>query len=196
MVTSVWWLVSWWPGKQRLWSSDVTMSGGGGHGRITQQCQFVLGQHIHCCLLVNCIFQRNFCWFGTGWMGVHGTCSGAKLVEGVLTHCNALNSFQVEEQCSTEPGLCLVQSLRILSGTTTSEVYGLYSWTLSEISFSLDHTYDELMLKTELEFHSPVSTVVVSWCSQGHTFPMWHKPQNDWETMGLYNTPSQMLKFI
>lgn len=76
MVTSVWWLVSWWPGKQRLWSSDVTMNGGGGHGRITQQCQFVLNQHIHCCLLVNCIFQRNFCCFGTGWMGAHGTCSG------------------------------------------------------------------------------------------------------------------------
>lgn len=105
----------------------MTMNGGGGRGHITQQRQFVLKQHVRCCLPVNCIFQRNFCWFCTGWMGADGTCSGAKLIKGVLTHCNVLNSFQVEEQCFTGPGLCPVQSRHFSSGTTTPEVYGLYS---------------------------------------------------------------------
>lgn len=75
-----------------------------------------------------------------------------------------------------------------------SMYYILEPW--SEISFSLDHAYDQLMLKIELEFNSPISKLVFSWCSQDHTSPVWCKPQNDEEAIGLYSTPSQALKFI
>lgn len=51
-----------------------------------------------------------------------------------------------------------------------SMYYILELW--SEISCSLDHAYDKLMLKIELEFNSPVSKLVLTWCSQDHASPI------------------------
>lgn len=41
--------------------------------------------------------------------------------------------------------------------------YILEPW--SDISFLLEHAYDKLLFKIELEFNSPVSKVILSLCS-------------------------------
>jgi len=48
--------------------------------------------------------------------------------------------------------------------------YILQLW--SEISFTLGHAYDKLVLKIELEFNSLVSKLALSWCLQDHTSPV------------------------